>query len=66
MEAQGFNVHNNIIYQDKKSTILLEESGKYNSIKRNREINISYLFITDHIEKGNIEVKYYHTEKIDC
>ena len=49
MEAQGFNVDKNIIYQDNKRKILLEEDRKKSSIKRTREINICCLFMADQI-----------------
>ena len=34
LEAQGYTVEKNILYQDNKSTILLEENGKKSSGKR--------------------------------
>ena len=51
MEAQGFNVNDNVLYQYKNSTILLEEKEKNSSNKSNWVINISYFFITDNIER---------------
>ena len=40
MEAQGYDVDKNIIYQDNKSAILLEENGKKSSGKCTRALNI--------------------------
>ena len=34
LESQGYEVNKNILYQDNKSTILLEENGKKSSSKR--------------------------------
>jgi hypothetical protein len=61
MEAQGYEIKKNILYQDNKSTILLQENGKRSSGKRTRAINIRYFFITDQIEKGNMTVEYCPT-----
>ena len=51
MEAQGYNVDKNILFQDNKSTILLENNGKMSSSKRTRAIDIRYFFLTDQIKK---------------
>ena len=61
MEAQGYKIEKNILYQDNKSTILLERNGKRSSGKRTRAINIRYFFLTDQIEKGNLHVEYCPT-----
>jgi hypothetical protein len=42
LEAQGYDVDKNIIYQDNKSTILLETNGKKSLGKRTRALNILY------------------------
>jgi hypothetical protein len=47
MEAQGYRVQDNILFQDNKSTILLEKNGKASSSKCTKHINIRYFFITD-------------------
>ncbi len=64
MEAQGYEVKRNVLYQDNKSAILLEENGKASSSKRTRAINIRYFFLTDQIEKGNLEVSYCPTDEM--
>ena len=58
LEEQGQEVKKNIIFQDNKSMILLENNGKKSSSQQTRAINIQYFFITDQIEKGNIEIEY--------
>ena len=50
------------MYQDNKSAILLEENGKKSSSKRTRHLNIRYFFITDQVEKKNIQIEYCPTE----
>ena len=61
MEAQGYEVKKNILYQDNKSTILLLKNGKRSSGKRTRALNIRYFFLTDQQDKGNLEVLYCPT-----
>ena len=62
LEAQGWIITKNIIYQDNKSAILLETNGKKSSGKRTRAINIRYFFITDHVEKGTVSIEYCPTD----
>jgi len=64
MEAQGYEIKHNFLYQDNKSTILLLENGKNSSTKRTCGLNIRYFYLTDQIEKGNIEVHYCPTDKM--
>ena len=64
MEAQGYQVQKNILYQDNKSTILLENNGKRSSSKRTRAFNIRYFFLTDQIEKGNLSIEYCPTTEM--
>jgi hypothetical protein len=49
LEAQGYNVDKNILYQDNKSAILWETNGKKSSGKRTRALNICYFFIINQI-----------------
>ena len=64
LEKQGYKVEKNIVYQDNKSTILLEKNGKKSSGKRTRALNIRYFMITDQVEKGNMEIKYCPTDNM--
>ena len=52
---------NNILYQDNKSSILLETNGKVSSGKRTNHINIRYFFITDCVKKGDFSVVWCPT-----
>jgi len=64
LEAQGYHVKKNILFQDNKSTTLLEQNGKQSSSKRTRAMNIRYFFLTDQIEKGKLEVEYCPTKSM--
>ena len=61
LEAQGYEIDKNILFQDNKSAILLQENGKKSSSKRTRALNIRYFFLTDQIEKGNLTIQYCPT-----
>ena len=62
MEAQGYPVDKNILYQDNKSSILLETNGRNSAGKRSRAINIRFFFMTDQVEKGNVSIEYMPTD----
>ena len=62
MEAQSYGVHESILYQDNKSSILLEKNGKSSSSKRTKHINVRYFFVTDRIEKRDLSVEWCPTE----
>jgi hypothetical protein len=61
MEAQGYPINDNVVYQDNQSSMLLEKNGKASSSKRTKHINIRYFFITDRIGKGEISLKWCPT-----
>ena len=62
LESQGYKVSDNVIFQDNKSTMLLERNGKASSSKQTKHINIRYFFITDRISKGDVRVKWCSTK----
>jgi hypothetical protein len=61
MEAQGYKVRDNILYQDNKSSILLQKNGKASSSKRTKHINIRYFFITDRVKENELSVVWCPT-----
>ena len=61
MQAQGYKIVDNIMYQDNKSSILLEKNGKASSSKRTKHINIRYFFITDRIQQNELSVVWCPT-----
>ena len=52
LKAQGYSISDNVLFQDKKISILLEKNGKASSSKRTKHINIRYVFITS--QAGNL------------
>ena len=64
LKAQGYHVNNNIIFQDNKSTMLLERNGKASSSRRTKHINVRYFFITNRIAKGEVRVEWCPTKEM--
>ena len=63
LEAQGYGIDENILYQDNMIAMLLENNGKKSSTKNTRNINVSYYFIKDQVETGDVVIKHFPTEK---
>ena len=62
LKAQGYKVSDNVIFQDNKSTMLLERNGKASSSRRTKHINVRYFFITDRISKGEVRIGWCPTK----
>ena len=56
MEAQGYQVQDNVLFQDNKSAILLEKNGKASSSKHTKHIKIRYFYITDQVKMGDLSL----------
>ena len=61
MEAQGYKITNNILFQDNQSAIKLEENGKRSSTGNTRHLNIRYFFVKDIIDKKQVRVLWCPT-----
>jgi hypothetical protein len=61
LEAQGYKIDDNILYQDNKSSILLETNGRGSSGKRTRHINVRYFFIADRVKSGEVRIEHCPT-----
>jgi hypothetical protein len=62
LDAQGHTVQNNILYQDNKSSILLEQNGRRSSSKRTRHLNIRYFHVADHVAAGTVRIVHCPTK----
>jgi hypothetical protein len=61
MDAQGYSIQENIVFQDNQSAILMEKNGKVSSSKRTKHINIRYYFVTDRINKKELTMEWCPT-----
>jgi hypothetical protein len=59
--AQGFDISDNVVFQDNQSAILLEKNGRASSGRRTRHINIRYFFVTDRVKTGEVRIEYCPT-----
>ena len=64
LEAQGYPLKDNILYQDNQSAMLLETNGRKSAGKRSRHLNIRYFFVADQQAKGHISIKYCPTDEM--
>ena len=62
LEHQGYPVRKNILFQDNRSAMLLEENGRKSAGKRSRHLNIRFFFVTDQKAKDNIQIEYCPTD----
>jgi hypothetical protein len=62
LESQGYLVKENLLFQDNRSAILLEENGRKRADKQSRHLNIRLCFITDQKEKGNLKIELCPTD----
>jgi hypothetical protein len=63
LEAQGYKITDNIIYQDNMSTLLLAKNRYVLISKRNKHIKAKYFFIHHYHESGDLNLRYCPTEK---
>ena len=61
MLSQGYEIAENILYQDNRSAILLEKNGKASSSKRTKHINIRFFFVTDRVANDELSVRWCPT-----
>ena len=62
LEAQGFSIAANVLYQDNLSAILLEKNGRQSSTKRTKHMHLRYFYITDQVKKGEISIEHCPTK----
>ena len=64
IEAQGYTVDQNIVYQDNQATLTLMTNGRLSSTKRTKHIHARYFLVKDLIDRGEVEVKYAPTDEM--
>ena len=67
-EAQGHPMAKNVLFQDNRSAMLLEENGCKSAGKRSRHLNFGFFFATNWKAKGNIDIEHCPTDQMkgDC
>ena len=64
LEAQGYIIKTNIVYQDNMSTLSLAKNGYVSSSKRTKHIKAKYFFIRHFHHSGELELRYCPTESM--
>jgi hypothetical protein len=64
MEAQGYSITTNIVFQDNMSTLSLAKNGRISSSKRTKHIKAKYFFIRHYHKSGKIQLRYSPTEEM--
>ena len=64
MEAQGYTIENNIIYQDNKSRILLANNGRMSAVKNSKHIKNRFFLIIDKVVQGDLKIKHKGTDEM--
>ena len=62
MVEQGYDIKQNILFQDNQSAIKMEKKGKKSCTGNSRHIDIHYLFAKNRIERNKISIAYCSTE----
>ena len=68
LDAQGHHTEAHIVLQDNESAIKLENNGHKSMGQHSRHIEIRCFFVTDQVQRGNVQIKYCPTDKMegDC
>ncbi len=64
LEAQGYTIENNIIFQDNMSTMSLEKNGRISASHRCKHIRAKYFLITDRYNSGDVDLEYCPTNEM--
>jgi hypothetical protein len=64
LEQQGYEIEENLLYQDNQSAIKIESNGSKSCSRRSRHIDMRYFFIKDRLESEHIKVVYCPTEQM--
>lgn len=61
LEAQGYGIVKNLVYQDNHSAMRMEINGKHLCTGNSRNINLRYFFINDRVDSGDVKIQYCPT-----
>ena len=62
MEAQGYTIDTNILFQDNKSTILLATNGRQSAGKKSKHIKNKYFLVADKVDQGDLKITHEGTD----
>ena len=62
LKYQGYEVNDNIVFQDNQSAIRLKTNGRNSCTGNSRHIDIRYFFVKDRVDKEEFRIEYRKTE----
>ena len=62
LEAQGYKIKENTLYQDNQAAMKILKNGKASSGQKTKHMDARYFFIKDRCESEGIDIKYCPTE----
>ena len=62
LHAQGYKVHDTVIYRNNMTSMKLEANGRASSGKRTRHLDIKFFYITDLIVQKLLSTEYCPTD----
>lgn len=64
LQDQGYEMRDNVLFQDNQSAILLETNGKGSSGNHTRHLNVRNFFISDLVAPGEVSISHCPTKKM--
>ena len=64
VEAQGYTIESNLLYQDNKSTILLAKNGRMSAVKNSKHTKNRFYLIADKVAKSDVEIRHMGTKSM--
>ena len=58
---QGYDIRNNIIYQDNESAIKMERNGRNSCTGNSRHVDIKFFWVKDRVDKKEVRIEYCPT-----
>ena len=58
IDVQGFEVKEEVMYQDNPSAIILKNNGRFSSGNCKKHVRVTYFLIKDKVAMGDLKVKY--------
>ena len=62
MEAQGYTLDSNLLWQDNEGTQRMAENGKMSCSSKSRHISIKFFWITHRVKQGLLRVQHCPTD----
>jgi len=58
LSEQGYEIKDNILYQDNQSTIRMLKNSRKSCTGNSRHIDIRYFFVKDRVDKKEVKIEY--------